>query len=96
MIIGNGNNNFNNQSNNFQNKWNTVNEQNQNRQPNKNIFVKDIREQKYANTTNTQAMYDKSLAMLQSRLDNKLISIEEFNQKCAQLNKARQNIDRKR
>ena len=94
MIIGNRNSNFNNQSNNFQTKWNNINEQSQ-KHTNKNIFVKDLTEHKYANPSNQDAMYDKSLAMLQSRLDNKLISTEEFNKKCAQLNRSQENMRKK-
>ena len=80
MIIGSGNNNsFNNEQRNFQTKWNNIKEQSEKNNPNKNIFEKDITEHKYANPSNKEAMYDKSLAMLQSRLDNNLISTEEFN-----------------
>lgn len=95
MIIGNRSNNFNNQSNNFQNKWNNINEHNENRPKPKNIFNKDITEHKYANAANSQAMHDKSLAMLQSRLDNKLITTEEFNKKCAELNKIQENMTKR-
>lgn len=94
MIIG-SNNSFNNENRNFQTKWNNVNEQSQKKHPNKNIFVKDITEHKYANPSNREAMYDKSLAMLQSRLDNNLISTEEFNKKCAQLNRSQENMRKK-
>ena len=94
MIIGNSSNNFNNQSKHFQNKWNNINE-NASKQTTKNIFVKDIKEQKYANASNSQAMHDKSLAMLQSRLDNKLITAEEFNKKCAEINKIQKNTTKR-
>ena len=107
MIIGNNNtnrpsnnfnrpNNFNtSMKNNFENKWQKINEQNKNNQTRKNIFVKNIKEQKYASANNTEAMYDKSLAMLHERLEKKLISIEEFNQKCAQLGKQREMLNKK-
>ena len=94
MIIGNSSNNINNQSNHFQNKWNNINE-NASKQTTKNIFVKDIKEHKYANVSNSQAMHDKSLAMLQSRLDNKLITVEEFNKKCAEINKIQKNTTKR-
>lgn len=66
MIIGNNNkNNFNNFNNNNKNK-------------NSNIFTKDIKDMSHSNPTSSKEMNDKAIAMLKSRLDNKLISFEEF------------------
>jgi hypothetical protein len=66
MIIGNNNkNNFNNFNNNNINK-------------NTNIFTKDIKDMSHSNPTSSKEMNDKAIAMLKSRLDNKLISFEEF------------------
>lgn len=106
MIIGNNNQNQNsfknsNQEtsnssfpNSFENRWNKVQEYNKDRPTNHNVFVKDIKEQKYANTTDTIGMQDRTLAMLNERLEKGTISLEEFNQKCAQLGKLRQNMSK--
>lgn len=104
MIIGNNTNNFGgnqfsssqrsneftSENNNFQNKWNTIQENGQNRYG--NGFVKDIKDQKYADTLNSDAMSDRTLAMLHERLQNNTISLEEFNRKCMQLGQARQDM----
>lgn len=82
MIIDN---NF--KGNNFENKFKRYNENAQNKS--NNIFVKNIKEQKYSNPLNNNDMYDKSLAMLQERLSKGLISLEEFNKKCAALGNRR-------
>ena len=77
--------------NNFENRWNKVQEYNRSRPENKNIFVKDIKEQKYASAADTQGIQDKSLAMLNERLQQGTISLDEFNKKCAELGRQRQN-----
>lgn len=82
--------------NSFENKWNKIQEYNQNRQINKNVFVKDIKEQKYTSATDTIGMQDKTLAMLHERLKKGTITLDEFNQKCAQLGKQRQNLNNKK
>ena len=104
MIIGNNHNNGNNFNqqkpsnlsipNTFENRWNEIKEYNNNRPQQKNIFVKDIQEQKYASTRDTQGIQDRSLAMLQDRLEKGTISLEEFNRKCAQLGEKRQNLQK--
>lgn len=108
MIIGNNNpgNNFNNQNsfrgnnqmpnvgNTFENRWNTIQEQNRVRQPHSNGFVKNIQDQKYASSTDTSGMQDRTLAMLHDRLEKGTISLEEFNRKCAQLGQQRQNMSK--
>lgn len=45
----------------------------------KNIFTNDVSAYRYANTLDSDKMHEKSLAMLQDRLDKGLISMEEFN-----------------
>ena len=101
MIIGNNNqgnkNNFNKQPSNisipnsFENRWNTIQEYNNNRPKRNNVFVKDIQHQKYTSANDTNGIYDKSLAMLHERLEKGTISLDEFNKKCAQLGKQKQN-----
>lgn len=94
--ITNQNNMSNNQlSNNFENKWNKIQEYNQTRPVRNNGFVKDIKEQHYADSSNTNQMHDRTLAMLHERLQQGTISLEEFNQKCANLAQQRQNTTRK-
>ena len=86
----------NNQSmpNSFENRWNKVQEYNQNRPERKNVFVKDIKEQKYSSSTDTAGMQDRTLAMLHERLQQGTITLEEFNRKCAQLGQQRQNMSK--
>lgn len=45
----------------------------------KNIFTNDVSAYRYANPLDSGKMHEKSLAMLQDRLDKGLISMEEFN-----------------
>ena len=45
----------------------------------KNIFTNDVSAYRYANPLDSERMQEKSLAMLQDRLDKGLISMEEFN-----------------
>lgn len=86
----NNQNNTNNQLNNsFENKWNKIKEYNENRPQSKNIFVKDIKEQHYADSSNTNQMQDRTLALLNERLNQGTISLEEFNKRCADLGKQR-------
>ena len=44
-----------------------------------NIFTNDVSAYRYANPLDSEKMYEKSLAMLQDRLNKGLISMEEFN-----------------
>ena len=53
-------------------------------------YAKDDKAMNYANVNSKHEMADKSFAMLQERLNNGLISLEEFNKKCQQLNRRRQ------
>lgn len=92
MII-NGNNFNNNQNNGFLN--NTFKRNNSMENTNTNInsknntfgFNEDLSTYKHTNPTNDIDMYDKSIAMLQERYKNNLISLDEFNKKCEQLGK---------
>lgn len=85
MIIG--DNNFKNNS--FENKFKRYNNNKNNQNNNHNIFVKDIKENVYSNASSTKDMNDKALAMLNERLKNGLITLEEFNRKCQELAKRR-------
>lgn len=107
MIIGNNNpnNNFQNQvrtntnnqnnnfGNNFENRWNQVQEYNQNRTQ-KNIFTADIKQRHYADATNTSDMHDRTLAMLNERLQQGTISSEEFKRQCEILGRQRQSMNK--
>ena len=53
----------------------------------KNQFVEDIKTLNYSNPTNSKQMRNKSLSMLQERLDKGLITLEEFNRKCKNIGK---------
>lgn len=55
-----------------------------------NTFTGELSTFKHTSATNNDAMYDKSLAMLHERLDNNLITLDEFTKKCEQLGKKRQ------
>ena len=55
----------------------------------KNIFVKDIKEQAHTNVNSQDDMYNKSLAMLNERLKNGLITLEEFNRQVKKLARKR-------
>ncbi len=95
MIIGNNNNENKFRDNNFldndtfNNQFNDYKENS--KMQHKNIFVKDLKDQKYTNVNNKDDMYDKSLAMLNDRLKNGLISFDEFNKQVNLLAKRRNN-----
>ncbi len=87
MIISKNNDAFN-QNTNFEKKFNHLKEQNDKLKLNKkNPFVEDIKTINYANPTNREEMRNKSLSMLQERLDKGLITLEEFKKKCNALRK---------
>lgn len=97
MIIGNNNPNKFKENNDFLNKESEVfNRKRDNYKENSeniktnNIFVKDIKNQQYSNVNSKNDMYDKALAMLNERLRQGLISIDEFNRQCNELAKKRQ------
>lgn len=83
MLIGN-NTNFNNDNNNFNNKMRTIKENNN---ITNNIMNNDTN--MYKNITNNNETIDKSFQILKDRLDNGLITLDEFNKKCQQINKTR-------
>ena len=100
MIIGNNNNNNNNNLNSFkpnnynpvQNNNNNLNNNinnNTNNNTNNNPVNSDKSFLKNSNATSKNDMLDKSFAMLQERYNNGLISLDEFNKKCNQINKMR-------
>ncbi|MBQ9018901.1 MAG: hypothetical protein IJ097_01140 [Bacilli bacterium] len=85
MIIGNDNN-FNNTDANFRKKFNTIKEASKN---NINITNQKLETPKYTNINNKEDMIDRSFNMLQQRLNQGLISLDEFNKQCNKLNKLR-------
>jgi len=88
MIIGNNNNNsFPSEQERFNRRMNTIQENNQ---KNNNWHLIDNNPLKKYDVTNKNDMADKSLAMLQNRLNNGLISLDEFNRQCLQIEKQRQ------
>ena len=81
MLIGN-NTNFNNDNNNFNTKIRAIKENNEVTNPMMNNDTN-----MYKNITNTNESVDKSFQILKNRLDNGLITLDEFNKKCSQINK---------
>ena len=94
MIIGNNNSNNFNKNIEFQKKLNLDNgtEKKKEKKGFKNIFTKGLSSLGFNNTKNTDEMYDKSLAMLNERLEKGTISLEEFNKKCSAIAKKRNKI----
>ena len=87
MIIGN---NQNLKNDHFQEKFKVIQEEAKKRDMKPNSFLKkEILKQ--TNVTSRMEMADKSLAMLQERLQNGLITLEEFNQKARKISQFRQN-----
>ena len=92
MIIGNNNkNNFNQPSfnTNFNQRFNTVKE---NEAKNNQVNTKlndNLQSFAHSDITSKNEMNDKAFAMLQERFNNGLISVEEFNRKCNELNNRR-------
>ena len=87
MIIGN-----NNLGSNFQARHNLIKEEGKKNQGKVNMFQEDSRVKiSSSDATNKIIMADKAFAMLQERYRNGLITIDEFNKKCEQLNKFRNN-----
>ena len=95
MIIGNNSNgnNFNNKFNdrqvqentNFNRKMDQI-KGNEEKTTYNNPFVEDINSMQHSDPTSRETMRDKSLAMLQERLENGTISVDEFNRKVSQIN----------
>ena len=86
MIIGNSNNNPMSENNNFNNKMNEI-KKNSELNTFRNQFVQDINSTQHSDPTSRNDMHNKSLAMLQDRLEKGIISVEEFNKKVSNLNK---------
>ncbi len=89
MIIGNNNPNPNNQNNLFEKRFNMVNEAAKNNHNKINPFQEDNQAKYYQDPTNKSQMADKAFAMLQQRYNDGLISLDEFNRKCRNLDKFR-------
>ena len=83
MLIGN-NTNFNNDNNNFNNKMRAIKQNTTN-----NNIIQNNDTNMYKNITNTNESTDKAFQILKDRLDNGLITLDEFNKKCASINKTR-------
>lgn len=96
MIIGNNNQNNSfkpnptNFTSNFDERFNTVLKESTKNRDKISPYSTDEKAINYTNVNNKSEMADKSFAMLQERLNNGLISLEEFNKKCQQLNRRRQ------
>ncbi len=88
MIINKKNNDLYNKSlndnNTFQKNFNLYKEESEKMQE-INPFKEDIKSINHSNPLSKNDMRKKSVAMLQERLDNGLISLEEFNKKCKDL-----------
>ena len=95
MIIGNNNQNrnFNDKpasfNSNFEQRFNTVKEEGMKNRGVVGPFNDNSHTAQYKDVLNQNEMTDKSFSMLQERLNNGLISLEEFNRKCKALNKLR-------
>ena len=83
MLIGN-NTNFNNDNNNFNTKMRAIKENT----TNSNI-IRNNDTNMYKNINNSNETTDKAFQILKDRLDNGLITLDEFNQKCNKINKTR-------
>lgn len=57
----------------------------------KNVFTQDIKTKQHTNPANNNEMYDKTLSLLHERLEQGSISLDEFNKKCEELGRKRQN-----
>ena len=88
MILDTKNNNFNNEKNNFETKMDSIKNNAQIvDEANLNPFVEDVNSANYSDPTNTKAMNEKRLSMLQDRLDQGQISFNEFNEQARKINK---------
>lgn len=85
MIIGNNFNNPNQQSNRFHNNFKRV----QNQSNKTNAFVKNLSSMAHTDASNRNDMYEKTMALLNERLQNKQITMEEFRKQCEALGKRR-------
>jgi len=84
MIIGNDNN-FKKTS--FDQKLNQIKENNDlYTNSNVNPFVEDVNSMTYNNASDTENMNNKRLAMLHERLEQGLITVEQFSKECKKIN----------
>lgn len=95
MIIGNNNNNNFNKTqpkftSNFEERFNTVVEEGLKNQEKISPYKETTQTAFFKNINDKNEMAEKSFAMLQERLNNGLITIDEFKKKCEYLNKQRQ------
>lgn len=90
MIIGGKNNPFPSEQDRFRTKLNQVNENQQLHQTNQWNQIEGNPLKSY-DVESKNEMADKSLAILQDRLNQGLISMDEFHQKCEQIQKQREN-----
>ncbi len=84
MIIGNDNN-F--KKTTFDQKLNQIKENNDlYTNSNVNPFVEDVNSMTYNNASDTENMNNKRLAMLHERLEQGLITVEQFSKECKKIN----------
>ena len=88
MIIGGKNNSFPSEQERFNTRMNQVTENSQKNQTNKWNLI-DSNPTKGFDVMNKNDMADKALGILQDRLNNGLITMDEFNRKCEQIRKQR-------
>ena len=86
MIIGNNSNNQPNYNSNFNERFNTIKHNNEQNHDIVNMR-ETIKNMNHSNINNTNEMKEKAFAMLQDRLSNGTISLEEFNKKCRAIGK---------
>ena len=90
MLINNNFNNQQQQAKRFNDNFQRMQEQNKRlTNTNNNKFVKDLQQHKHVNPTSRHDMHDKTLALLNDRLQKGQITMEEFNKQCTQLGKLR-------
>ena len=74
----------------FDKRFNMVKEQARKNANTINTYATENNTMQHSNVMSKNEMADKSFSMLQERYNNGLISLDEFNKKCTQLNKLRQ------
>ncbi len=89
MLINNNFNNQQQQAKRFNDNFQRMQTQNKSQINNNNRFVKDLQQHNHVNPTSRHDMHDKTLALLNDRLQKGQISMEEFNKQCTQLGKLR-------
>ena len=97
MIIGNNSNNnsFNNplsEENQFKTRMDNIKQANEFNSYNDGL-IDSVNSASFNNPLDKDQMSDKTLSMLHERLNNGLISLDEFNKKCNELGRKRSKID---